>query len=513
MHECFRRQQAILAILAILTIILPLPLTAQNPSDPVIKNADKFDVRRPLARELETNVPDGFTFVAVGDCIISRPLSQYAASDPAFARVLQILKRADVTYGNMETSILDLRRFAGFPSPGPDDMSLVAQPAVAKDLAAMGFDLLSRANNHALDWGVEGMRETSRLLDESGLSYAGIGETEGLARSAGYFESPKGRIALVSTASTFRPGSEALATHGAAPGRPGISALAVKKTTVVPRDILKDLEVLRTKLYPGWQKDDAKLLTSSTVGTDAPEEMSLFGQKFRVGKTFGYQYAMDPNDLADILRGVRQGKQHSDFLMVSIHSHEPANSSAPEPKNDFLDVPADFVQDLAHQTIDTGADTFIATGIHHLGPIEIYKGRPIFYGMGNFFWGDIQEPISADIYQQYDKPLLGAFGDPGKATDADLTNLMNASSFAGAPPFDAVVAESRFDHGKVSEIRLYPVDLGYGKKLTESGLPRLAGADQGKRILQRIQELSTKYGTHIQIEPLPPNSLVGVIRP
>lgn len=475
-------------------------VVAQNPSDPTIKNPQKFDPKRPLARELETNVPDGFTLVSVGDCIISRPLSQYASGDEGFARIVQILKRGDVAYGNMETSILDMRQFHGFPYPGPEDISLVAQPVVAKDLATMGFDIMSRANNHALDWGVEGMRETSRLLDEAGVSYAGAGETQGLARGAGYFESAKGRIALVSMASTFRPGSEALPPHGAAPGRPGISALALKKTTTVTDEQMAELNRLKGILYPAQRENPGK-------------EMSLFGNKFVIGKNFGFQYAMDPLDLADILRNVRQGKQHADFLIVSIHSHEPANSSAPEAKNDFLDVPADFLQELARKSIDSGADAFVTTGIHHLGAIEIYKGRPIFYGIGNFFWGDIQEPLSADIYQQYDTPLHEAFENPERATDADFNNMTNASGFAGDPPFDAVIAESRFDHGKISEILLYPVDLGYGKKLTESGLPRLAGAEQGKRILERVRDLSLKYGTKVQIENSSPNSHIGVIRP
>ena len=63
-----------------------------------------------------------------------------------------------------------------------------------------------------------------------------------------------------------------------------------------------------------------------------------------------------------------------------------------------------------------------------------------------------------------------------------------------------MIAESKFDHGKVVEIRLYPVDLGYGMKLTESGTPRLAGPEASQRILSRVQEMSQKYGTKITIE-------------
>jgi hypothetical protein len=484
-------------------IILAAVAAGQSPAapsiaDPQIKDASKFDAKRPLARELETNVPDGFTLVTVGDCIISRSLLQYAANDEGFRKVVEILKRADVTYGNMETSILDMRHFTGYPYPGPEDVTLVATPEVAKDLAQMGFDLVSRANNHALDWGVEGMRETSHWLEGAGIAYAGAGENLGLAQAAGYFEGAKGRVGLVSMASTFRPGTEALPAMAAAPARPGINALTLKKSVIVSPEQMTEVVRLRNALYPTERAKDSK----------PPDELSLLSNKFVLGKSFGFRYAMDATDLSGILRGVRQGKQHSDFLITSIHSHDPAGSAEAEAKNDFADTPAEFLQDLAHQAIDTGADTFVTTGIHHLGPIEIYKGKPIFYGMGDFFWADIQEPMPANDYQQNQKILTDAFVHPERATHADFNNATNAQGFAGQPPFDAMIAESKFDHGKVVEIRIYPVDLGYGMKLTESGTPRLAGLEASQRILRRVQEMSQKYGTKITVE-----GSVGVVRP
>jgi poly-gamma-glutamate capsule biosynthesis protein CapA/YwtB (metallophosphatase superfamily) len=491
------------AVRLIVPFLLIATAISQNPAnlspvDPGIKDPSKFDSNRPLARELETNVPDGFTLATVGDCIISRPLLQYAAGDEGFRKIVDILKRADVTYGNMETSILDIRHFTGYPYPGPEDVTLVAAPEVARDLAQMGFDMVSRANNHALDWGVEGMRETSHWLEAAGIAYAGAGENLGLAQAAGYFEGAKARIGLVSMASTFRPGTEALPSMAAAPARPGINALTLKKSVVVSPEQMAEVVRLRNALYPGEKLKDSKL----------PDELSMLSNKFVLGKSFSFRYEMDPTDLSGILRGVRQGKQHADFLIATIHSHEPAGSTAAEAKNDFADTPAEFLQDLAHQAIDTGADTFVTTGIHHLGPIEIYRGKPIFYGMGDFFWADIQEPMPSNVYQQNHKIMSDAFVHPDRATHADFNNATNAQGFAGQPPFDAIVAESKFDHGKVVEIRLYPVDLGYGMKLTESGTPRLAGPEASQRILRRVQELSQKYGTKITVE-----GSVGIVRP
>ena len=480
--------------------IVSSTLSAQDTADPRIKDASKFDSKRPLAQELQTSVADGFKLIAVGDCILSRPLSQYAGREPAFAQAMKALKAGDATYGNLETSILGMRTFKGFPYTGLDDVPLVADPAVAKDLAAMGFDLMSRANNHALDWGIEGMRQTSRWADEAGLITAGVGENQGLARAAHYYESDKGRIAIVSMAATFRPTSEALPEQGAAPGRPGVNGLAVKKTMVVPPEVMRDLANLSRKLYP-----DAK--------PESSEKLTVFDTTFEAGPKRAMHYEMDGTDLTGILKAVRDGKQQSDFLLVTIHSHEAADSSGPDAKTDFADTPADFVHTLAKAAIDSGADVFLTTGIHHLGPIEIYKGRPIFYGLGDFFWSDIQEPMPADFYAQYRDSLPGAFKNPEKATDADFVNVLNAESFAGDLPFESVITESRFDHGRVSEIRLYPIDLGYGMKLTESGIPRVASAEKGMQILKRLQAVSAPYGTKIDIVSDTDWHSVGVIRP
>ena len=477
----------------------------QDAADPGVKDPSRLDSKRPLAQELQTNVPSGFRLIAVGDCIISRPLSQYAGSAPEFSRVLQMLKQGDAVYGNLETSILDMREFQGFPYTGADDVPLVADPRVAKDLAAMGFNVMSRANNHALDWGVEGMRETSHWMDEAGMVTAGSGENQGAARAAHYLESPKGRVAIVSMASTFRPTSEALPAVGAAPGRPGISGLAVKKTFIVPSDTMRDLRALSQRLFP-------ETSNSSRSSKDRDAEFTLFNTHFATGAKRQLRYEMDATDLAGILKSVRQGKEHSDFLLVTIHSHEPADATGPDPKNDFADVPAEFVHALAKAAIDAGADAFATTGIHHLGAIEIYKGRPIFYGLGDFFWSDMQEPMPADFYAQYPE-IREAFKNPEKVTDADAANVLNAEAFNSDLPFESVITESRFDHNRLAEIRLYPVDLGYGKKLTESGIPRVASAEKAMVILKRLQAISGEYGTKIEIQPSAEWNYIGVIHP
>jgi poly-gamma-glutamate synthesis protein (capsule biosynthesis protein) len=219
--------------------------TRFGPADPVAKDPAQFDPRRPVARELDMEVPDGFAVSAAGDLIISRPLSQYAKRLEAFGSLVGILQRSDVAYGNLETTIFDPRSFKGSPYSWDGDWTVSALPAVAGDLRQMGFGMVSRANNHALDWGIEGMQETGRWLDQAGIVHAGAGDTHGAARAPQYLEAPRARVALVSLASTFRPTSESLPASGLAPGRPGVSGLRLAEVLQVPPAALRALQAAR----------------------------------------------------------------------------------------------------------------------------------------------------------------------------------------------------------------------------------------------------------------------------
>jgi poly-gamma-glutamate capsule biosynthesis protein CapA/YwtB (metallophosphatase superfamily) len=460
------------------------PSPVFGPADPVIKDSRHFDPKRPMAQELQTDVPNGFTAGAVGDLIISRPLSQYAERLPSFKSVLDILRAADVTYGNLETTIFDSRHFPGAPYSWDGDWTNSSVPAVAKDLRAMGFGMVSRANNHALDWGLEGMRETGRWLDEAGLIHAGVGEDRGLARAPQFLESSKARVALVSIASTFRPTTDALPREGAAPGRPGLSALHVTRTVIVPAAAMQALA-------------QADCATHGRHCHSVPESLELFDVKYRRGPAFSYDYAMDAEDLAEILRNIRSARQNADFVIVSIHSHECTTGC------DDLDQPrgaGNFLKQLAHEAIDSGADLFVTTGNHNLGAIELYGSkvrgvRPIFYGLGNFFWSDVQDPLPHDLFQGNQALLSGAWEQPAKATDYDLTAPLNRDSFAHNFTFRSVIAVSRFDKNQLSELRLYPVEDGYGERLPRSGIPRLVSdSTVSSAIFKQIADATAGFG-------------------
>ena len=480
---------------------LVLPGHAQQPlsADPQIKDPARFDSNRPLARDLETHVPDGFTVAVGGDLLIDRSVGAMLARDAGFAKVAEVIQHADLGVANMEQAIVDTPRFSGSIMLDPEEVILAAAPpAAALDLATLGLRLLARANNHALDWGIAGMEETSRNLDAAGIAYAGVGENLGLARRAGYLEARRARVGLVSIASTFGPLANALDGADGAPARPGLSPLHLKATTILPSPVYDRMRAVRDELYP-------------TAKGQTP--LAMFGTTFERGERFALEYAMDSQDAAAFLRAVRGGKQACDLLIAAIHSHEPGNSAVPTPTTDQYDIPAAFIGQLAHAAIDAGADLWVTTGIHHVGGIEIYHGRPIFYGMGDLFWvaGGAEPPQPTDATRNFAPQLAAAFRHPERATDHDLAEVSDEGFFANPLPFESFVAQVRFAGNRFAEARLYPVDLGYLRRWTERGVPRPASPATARAILERVARQSQRFGTRLEIQPDADFGFVGVI--
>ncbi|TIV59134.1 CapA family protein [Mesorhizobium sp.] len=447
-----------------------------------VQSADGFDTVGSLA----TNVADGFTMAAVGDLLYARPVAN--GYHPGLDDVLKVFEGADVTFGNLETNILDIES-KGRPEAEYGGAYCISAPEVGPDLKAMGFNMVSRANNHTLDWSLEGMRETSRALDRNGIVHAGAGENLAQAGAPRFLETRRGRVAMVSSASTFKAMARACDPAGEAPGRPGLNALRLTMSITVPPSMFDALRSVREAL-PGEKP-----------ATNDPNLVVLGGAIYRPGKNPGYSYEPNPRDVANILRNVRQGKQVSDFCIATNHGHEPGEWSL---------EPPDYEQSFARGAIDAGADAYIVHGPHVLRGIEIYRGRPIFYSLGNFFCQDLRSPIGADMYEVHGK-------DPRVNTDAEVTvgELANgyprpdglAGAQFGVEFYESVVTVSRFENNQIAEVRLYPIELRRTMRFANRGVPRLAPAPQGMAILERLQKLSKPFGTVIDIE-----DGVGLIR-
>lgn len=139
--------------------------------------------------------------------------------------------------------------------------------------------------------------------------------------------------------------------------------------------------------------------------------------------------------------------------------------------------------DFAHRCIERGADVYFAHGEPRLQGIEIYQGKPIFYGLGNFFF----QTRKVNFYQ--------------------------------SEVWESVMAELEYDDVNphaIKSIKLTPVALNENGAepvfMQTRGLPALADGVQAKKILTTLQALSEKFGTRIDIDDSNPAAIVGYIR-
>jgi poly-gamma-glutamate synthesis protein (capsule biosynthesis protein) len=283
-------------------------------------------------------------------------------------------------------------------------------------------------------------------------------------------------------ATTAGTSSAAALGRGEWAGRGGLSNLGVREFLMIPAQDWDAVQTIRDH-FPNGTGFYAR-------GANSDQQISLLGNQFRkappdVLDAF-FSYEINAADLRDILASVREGKMRSDFISVAIHSHDFKDARGGYrglniPEAEHLDTNpsvANYLEEFAHAAIDNGADLFQGTGVHVLRGIEIYQGKPVFYGLGEFI-------------RQRDIGGLAGRGDPTR------------DECEGCPfpvKYESIVAVNEYENGDLKEVRLYPIELGYDSvRMAHRGVPMLADADTSRRILERLKTLSAPYGTNIEI--------------
>ena len=456
-----------------------------------------------LPAPVPATVKDGFRLVTLGDLLYWRPVKPQI--DSGMESALRLVRGADFATANLEGTFFDLRTKRIAPIGGG---LMAGAPELAEDIKNLGVRLVSKANNHSVDWGVAGMNETRRLLEAAGLPYAGAGDNRQAARAATFVDTPKGRIGVVSAASSFQPSAIPMDEDADIPARGGISVLrttSVHTVTAKEMAVLEQMDAVRkssglTISGNGGGRGNA----TQTADADGPKEITVLGQTYRLGDRSGWTWSMNKLDHFEILKEVRSAKKLSDLVIFTIHAHEgpdaPGEGDGP--------YPADFLPTLFHNVIDAGADVVAGHGSHALRGIEIYKGRPIFYGLSTFLFQGYILVTQDSRDAQFVDPRYSSRGDnevrlnggppPGAVDSTGLLGSWNVS----------ILPVMTYEGGKVKEIRIYPIDVRRNAQAKQSGLPRLAPTELAQRVLKLMRELSAPFGTTIQIE-----GDVGIIRP
>jgi poly-gamma-glutamate synthesis protein (capsule biosynthesis protein) len=150
--------------------------------------------------------PPEFNLTMVGDSEIVTP-AVVRQNNPQFMAVTNAVRQGDAAFTNVEEPY-PLTNGA-YPAGQPRAQWHTTDPSMLKQLQWMGFNLFGVANNHSMDFGIQGLLETMQVLKQAGAVYAGIGENLGQARAPGYLSTAHGRVALVTCASTFPEDSAA----------------------------------------------------------------------------------------------------------------------------------------------------------------------------------------------------------------------------------------------------------------------------------------------------------------
>lgn len=419
------------------------------------------------------------SILATGDSFITQRLPR---GEKGLEQIKELLEKADVRFTNFEVTV---HNFDAYPASESGGTWAAARPYVLPELQWLGINLITWANNHTLDWSHKGLLTTFEYLEKGGWIHAGVGRNLAEANQPHYIDTANGRAGIIGSTSTFQDWQRAGEQRPDVPGRPGVNPLRYESIHQVTPE---DLEILK-KIVQQTDVNAGRLLNEKEGFTKVKEGAFFVGNLcFESGEP-GTVTRMHQGDAERIGRSIREAVRQADVVLVSHHAHEMKGMS----KNQ----PADFLREFAHYCIDQGAHAFLGHGPHILRGLEVYKGRPIFYSLGDFiFHNDSVEKQPTEFYDIYG---LGPKNTPSDGFDARSNNGTSGLP-ADRRVFESVMASMIFEEGKITQIILHPISLGFGLPCSRRGCPYLANLEDAKRIIEEFDLLSSPFATHIKFE-------------
>jgi hypothetical protein len=303
--------------------------------------------------------------------------------DAIFANVSAELRAADLTFCQLELPISE--RGHRLPQVSHTARS---HPTAPEAMKRHGIDVASWASNHCMDLGEDAFFDTIDALNRSGIVPLGVGQNLEKAREIRVIERDGVKVAILAYCSILP------ADYWATPRRAGAAPMRA-------------------------------LVSCEPIEPDQP------GTPVRI-HTFPH-----PDDLAGVLEDVTRARELADAVIVSMHwgiHFVPA-------------VIADYQRTIAHAVIDAGADLIIGHHAHILKGVEVYRGKAIFYSLGNFAMElPITEELASNKHFQYLQSL-----HPG--WEPDFGSKFNF-------PFDSrksMVVTCTIDSGGVFDVGFKPV--------------------------------------------------------
>lgn len=246
------------------------------------------------------------SIAVVGDMMfgpdVSRIVDREGSLAP-FGDTVQFLRDADITFGILEGGI----GTRGDPLQDKEH-TFRSKPSASRGLANAGFDVVSLATPHIMDYGEEGFLDTLEFLSWYGVEYVGG----------------------------------------------GTNMEAARKPTIVSAG---DTKVAFLAYYRGSEFDPS------------------FAKENKPGPAFPVY--------GELERDVGTAKAESDLVIASIHWGAQIEEGKITSRQKLY----------AHKLIDSGAGVVIGQRLHTLQGIEIYKGKPIIYSLGDFIYGTYAKKV------------------------------------------------------------------------------------------------------------------------
>lgn len=214
----------------------------------------------------ESENPVTTSIIATGDIMLGRGVekalkAQKAGFSYSFLKVKEIFANGDIVFGNLEHPLTRREKSLN----GNAKIVLKADPDVISGLTFAGFNLLSLANNHVMDYYGEGLMDTIEALDAAGILYAGAGKNLQEARKPAILEKngvKVGFLAYSEMAYMVYEGNPPL-KFAAEAGQAGVAPLT-------PRFIEEDIRALRPKadlivISLHWGTEDSYEITEQQI--------------------------------------------------------------------------------------------------------------------------------------------------------------------------------------------------------------------------------------------------------
>jgi poly-gamma-glutamate capsule biosynthesis protein CapA/YwtB (metallophosphatase superfamily) len=344
------------------------------------------------------------TMTAAGDIVVRHRLYANGASvNPRYEATLEYLRAGELRWASCEVQFAR----AGYRTDAP--IAYLVDPEVALDLGRAGFEVMTVATNHTCDFGPDAFMESLGHMRRAGIAPVGGGKNLDEAFEPFVCERNGLRIGLLAVSCLVPP------DYAALDSRPGIAPARVEQ----------------------WQELHPILL--------ATEPGAPIPMRSRVAQ----------DDQAEFLKKVEKLRPTVDVLIASVHWGYGRGTPL-----------AEYQRPFGHSIIDAGADFVLGNHAHSPAGVEVYRGKPIIYSLGNHIAQQDRvnaTPVQREIFTHIDPwSMICAV----KLTRAGVTGI---------------------------EFRVTECD--------QSGMPiLLEDASRAAPVLRSFREISEAFGTTLTID-------------